>query len=106
LDRLKPEDLSPVGINVMVLPDDQTLQTNFGLLLPETINPLEGNPALSGTILAIGPDYLEESGDLLSTGDRVYIQNIGTTHVYIGDDEVIFVRQVSHPRGILAKIED
>ncbi len=106
MDRLTPENLSPIGINVMVLPDDQTLETNFGLVLPETINPYEGNPALSGTVLAIGPHYLEESGDVLSTGDRVFIQNIGATHVYVGDTEVIFVRQVSHPRGILAKIDD
>jgi co-chaperonin GroES (HSP10) len=94
----------PIGYNVLVRPDPRVEATPSGLLLPETINPNEGNPGRTGVVVSIGSRYNEETGDSLERGDRVVFQVLGTKQLTLDGEDYFLIRDPGNPRGILARI--
>lgn len=103
---LKLDNFNPIGIAVLIEPDSHQSITDIGLIIPETINPYEGGKGQTGTVLKVGPRYNEETGDELVPGDRVVFMPVGIKEVIIEDKPFILSTSVSHPRTILAKLND
>lgn len=101
---MKVEDLVPIGTNVLILADDQSRVLPSGIVIPDTVSLDKDNPARTGTVVAIGGRYNQESGDELVVGDRVAFQVIGTKKLEYEGSEYFLVRDVHNPRGVLARI--
>lgn len=100
------EKYSPLHQNVIIQSDPVEFVSPGGVILPETINPNEGAPARTGTVVAVGARYNEITGDALQTGDRVAFQVIGSKQVEYEGTEYFIIRDTHNPRGILARIVD
>ncbi len=70
--KRKPEEVRPVGDQVMVLADSPSAMTRSGLYIPETAQKHEGY-LRTGVVVAVG------LGDILQDGSR------GPMHSKIGD---------------------
>lgn len=100
------EKYSPLHQNVIIQADPFVFSSPGGVVLPETVNPNEGAPARTGTVVAVGARYNEITGDDLQAGERVAFQIIGSKQVEYKGDEYFIIRDTHNPRGILARIVD
>jgi len=88
----KKLNLKPTAGYVLIEPAEASRQTDSGIYLPETS---EEKPQ-KGTILAVGPDELTDSGKIrkspVKKGDEVIYKKWGGNEVKIDGKEYLFVK--------------
>jgi len=88
----KKLNLKPTAGYVLIEPAEASRQTDSGIYLPETS---EEKPQ-KGTILAVGPDELTDSGKIrkspVKSGDEVIYKKWGGNEVKIDGKEYLFVK--------------
>lgn len=100
------DSFKPVGVCVLIEPDPVETKTVSGLHLPETVNEFENARGQIGTVLKVGSRYNEETGDDLVPGDRIVYMPVGIKEIKLDDRKLVVSTSISHPRTILAKLDN
>jgi chaperonin GroES len=93
-------ELNPLDDRIVIEPNVAEETTAGGIVLPDTAQ----EKPQSGTVIAVGPGRLMESGDrcpvAVEVGDEVLYGKYGGTDIEVGGKEVKILRE----SDILAKI--
>jgi chaperonin GroES len=94
-------NLKPLGDRVVIQPQERETMTASGLVLPDTSK----EKPQEGTVLAVGPGRLLESGEHtqveVKVGDRVIYSKYSGTEFKQDDKELLIVSE----RDILAVVD-
>lgn len=103
--RRKPEEVRPIGDQVMVLADSPSAMTRSGLYIPESAQKHDGYYR-TGTVVAVGlGDMLADGarGPMdLAVGDRVIYDQASNRVVILDGQEYLVLHLEQH---IIAKVE-
>ncbi len=85
--------LRPLGDRVIVKPKPKEDMTRSGIVLPDTA----GEKPQEGSVLAVGPGRLLESGQRVATevkeGDAVLFTKYGGTEVKLDGEDYLVIRE-------------
>lgn len=102
--RRSPEEVRPIGDQVMVLADSPSAMTRSGLYIPETARRHETH-LRTGTVVAVGPgDALSDGvrGPMFSkVGDRVVYDQASNRVLLLDGVEYLIMRDEQHIWGIV-----
>lgn len=85
--------LKPLGDRVLVKPAQEKEQKKGGIIIPDTAK----EKPQEGTVEAVGPGKLTETGERLSMnvkkGDKILYGKYSGTEVKFGDDEYLIMHE-------------